>query len=267
VAGTSKLDVTEVDIANLGTYRVNLWSAGQGAPLLFLHGYERHPGGAPFLERLAQTHTVYAPEQPGYGSSGGFEHVQDIFDLVLFYRELIRTLGHERVDVIGHSSGGMLAAELAALSPEQVGSLVLVDPFGLWLDDQPSQDPFGEAGAVRAAKWHDPAAIPDPEPTIFVADPADPHGAILFQAQNLSTATKFLWPIADRGLRRRLPYVRARTLVVNGASDALVPPAYAQEFARLIPDAEVALIAAAGHYPLIEQEDEFITVVSRFLDR
>jgi pimeloyl-ACP methyl ester carboxylesterase len=267
VAGSSKLEVASVNIANIGTYNVNLWSAGQGAPLLFLHGYERHPGGARFLERLAETRTVYAPEQPGYGSSGGFEHIQDIFDLVLFYRELIRVLGHERVDVIGHSSGGMLAAELAALSPEQVGSLVLVDPFGLWLDDQPSQDPFGEAGAVKAAKWHDPAAIPSPEPTIFVPDPADPHGAILFQAQNLATATKFLWPIADRGLRRRLPYVRARTLIVNGASDALVPPAYAEEFARLIPDAEVALIDAAGHYPLIEQEDEFITVVSQFLNR
>jgi pimeloyl-ACP methyl ester carboxylesterase len=265
VADSSKLDVASVAVANLGTFRVNLWTAGSGAPLLFLHGYERHPGGASFLRRLAETRTVYAPEQPGYGSSGGFEYVQDVFDLVLFYRELARSLGTERLDLVGHSSGGMLAAEVAALCPELVGSLVLVDPFGLWLDDQPAQDPFGEAGAVKAAKWHDPAAIPNPEPTIFVPDPADPHGAILFQAQNLATATKFLWPIADRGLRRRLPYVRARTLVVNGASDGLVPPAYAAEFVRLIPGAELAVIANAGHYPLVEQEDEFIAVVNQFL--
>ncbi|GGJ35146.1 alpha/beta fold hydrolase [Streptomyces brasiliensis] len=254
-----------LDIANVGTFDVNLWTAGSGSPVLFLHGYERHPGGAPFLQRLAQFHTVYAPEQPGYGTSTGFEHVQDIFDLVLFYRELVRSLGYERIDVIGHSTGGMVAAELAALSPEIVGELVLVDAFGLWLDDQPAQDPFGAADEVKGAKWHDSAAIPSPEPTIFVPDPDDPHGEIFFQAQNLATATKFMWPIADRGLRRRLPYVRARSLVVNGASDGLVPLAYAKEFVRLIPQCELAVIDDAGHYPFIEQEDEFIATVEKFL--
>jgi pimeloyl-ACP methyl ester carboxylesterase len=107
--------------------------------------------------------------------------------------------------------------------------------------------------------------MPKPEPTIFVPDPTDPHGEIFFQAQNLATATKFMWPIADRGLRRRLPYLRARTLVVAGASDGLVPPAYAAEFVRLIPRAELAVIPNAGHYPLIEQEDQFIAAVGKFL--
>jgi pimeloyl-ACP methyl ester carboxylesterase len=254
-----------LDISNVGTFDVNLWTAGSGAPLLFLHGYERHPGGAPFLQRLARTHSVYAPEQPGYGSSTGFEHVQDVVDLVLFYRELVHSLGVKHIDVIGHSTGGMMAAELAALCPDVVGKLVLVDAFGLWLDDQPAQDPFGAADEVKAAKWHDPAAVPNPEPTIFVPDPSDPHGEIFFQAQNLATATKFMWPIADRGLRRRLPYVRARSLVVNGASDGLVPPAHADEFVRLIPRAELAIIPNAGHYPFIEQEDEFIATVEKFL--
>ncbi|MCW2539343.1 MAG: alpha/beta hydrolase [Frankiales bacterium] len=258
--------MASLDIANVGTFDVNLWTDGTGAPLLFLHGYERHPGGASFLQRLAEQRTVYAPEQPGYGSSTGFEHVQDIPDLILFYRELLRSLGLERIDIIGHSTGGMMAAELAAMSPEAVGKLVLVDPFGLWLDDQPCQDPFGAADAVKAAKWHDVESIPDPEPTIYEHDPADPQGAVFFQAQNLATATKFMWPIADRGLRRRLPYVRAQTLVVNGGSDGLVPTEYAEEFTRLIPNAQLAVIANAGHYPFIEQEDEFLTTVQGFLN-
>src|ERR1700712_4277317 len=99
--------MASLDIANVGTFDVNLWTDGAGAPLLFLHGYERHPGGVSFLRRLAEQRTVYAPEQPGYGSSTGFEHVQDIPDLILFYRELLRSLGLERIDVIGHSTGGM----------------------------------------------------------------------------------------------------------------------------------------------------------------
>jgi pimeloyl-ACP methyl ester carboxylesterase len=254
-----------INIENVGEFDVNLWSEGSGSPLLFLHGYERHPGGASFLKRLAEKHTVYAPEQPGYGSSKGFENIQDIFDLVLFYREFVESLGVDNIDVVGHSTGGMIAGELAALNPRLIGKLVLVDSFGLWLDDDPSQDPFGAADEVLDAKWHDTAAVPNPEPTIFVADPADPHGAIFFEAQNLATATKFMWPIADRGLRRRLPYVDAQTLVVNGASDRLVPVSYAREFVRLVPSAELAVIEAAGHYPMIEQEDAFISVVEKFL--
>ena len=254
-----------LDITNVGTFSVNLWKEGTGSPVLFLHGYERHPGGAPFLQKLAETHTVYAPEQPGYGSSTGFEHIQDLLDVVLFYRELIESWGHDSIDVIGHSSGGMIAGEIAALNPGLIRKLVLVDAFGLWLDDSPSQDPFGAAADVLSAKWHDTAAVPKPEPTFYVADPTDPQGRIFFEARNLATATKFMWPIADRGLRRRLPYVDAPTLVINGASDGLVPVSYAEEFVRLIPTAELSVIDGAAHYPMFEQEDAFVSTVETFL--
>jgi pimeloyl-ACP methyl ester carboxylesterase len=252
-----------IEVKNLGTFDVNVWSAGTGSPVVFLHGYERHPGGASFLQKLAETHTVYAPEQPGYGSSTGFEHIQDIADLALFYRKYIESLGVSKVDLIGHSSGGMVAAEVAALSPHLVNKLVLVDSFGVWLDDEPAQDPFGDAAKVKAAKWF--GEVPKPEPTIFVPDPNDPAAEVFFSAQNLSTATKFLWPIADRGLSRRLPYIEAPTLVINGAADGLVPVSHAREFVRLLPTAELAVIDDAAHYPMIEQEDEFVRTVSDFL--
>jgi pimeloyl-ACP methyl ester carboxylesterase len=242
-----------------------VWSSGRGRPLLFLHGYERHPGGAAFLERLARNHLVFAPEQPGYGTSTGFDEVYDLFDLVLFYRALIRSWGVETIDIVGHSTGGMLAAELGAVAPDVVRRLVLVDAFGLWMDDRPALDPFGRAADVLAATWHDVAAKPDPEPTIFVADPSDPAGAILFEAQNRATATKLMWPIAERGLRRRLQYVTAPTLVIHGASDGLLPVSYAEELAALIANARLTVIAAAGHYPMLEQEDAFVSAVEEFL--
>jgi pimeloyl-ACP methyl ester carboxylesterase len=257
--------MTSLEIPNVGTFTVDTWTAGEGSPVLFLHGYERHPGGASFLQRLSESHHVVAPEQPGYGTSTGFEHIEDIFDLVLFYRSYVESLGLGPVDVIGHSTGGMLAAELAAIAPQLVNKLVLVDAFGLWLDDDPSQDPFGEASAVKAAKWHDVDAIPKPEPTNFVPDPDDQYAAIMFSARNLATATKFMWPIADRGLRRRLPYISAPTLVVNGASDRLVPVSYAEEAVRLIPSAQLAVIDGAAHYPMFEQEDAFVAAVQNFL--
>jgi pimeloyl-ACP methyl ester carboxylesterase len=257
--------MTTLEIPNIGTFDVELWEEGTGSPVLYLHGYERHPGGAGFLKRLAEGHRVLAPEQPGYGRSTGFDKFTDVLDVALYYRELVESWGIDSIDVIGHSLGGMFAAELAVIAPHLVRRLVVVNAYGLWIDDQPTLDPFGPADEVKAAKWH--AGPPEKEPTNFVPDPDDPHAPILFAAQNLGSATKFMWPIADRGLRRRLPLVDAPTLVVHGTSDGLLPVSYAEEFARLVPHAELALIDAAGHYPMVEQEDEFVQVVSSFLDR
>jgi pimeloyl-ACP methyl ester carboxylesterase len=228
-----------VERQTVGQFEINVWSEGTGEPVLFLHGYERHPGSAGFLTRLAESHRVLAPEQPGYGSSTGFEQIRDLTDLTLFYRSLLASWGVEQIHVAGHSMGGMLAAELAVLVPQVVREL--------------------------AAKWHDPDSRPQPEPTIFVPDPDDPDANAMFEAQNRATATKFMWPIAERGLRRRLQYVTAPTLVVHGASDGLLPVAYAEELVQLIGDARLHVIEEAGHYPMIEQEDAFVEVVGAFL--
>jgi pimeloyl-ACP methyl ester carboxylesterase len=249
----------------LGALDIRVWSGGIGAPLLYLHGFEQHPGAASFLTRLSRNHEVRAPEHPGFGESSGFEENYDVIDVALYYRRMIESWKHEPVDVIGHSLGGMFAAELAALSPQVVRRLVLVDAYGLWLDDKPLPDPFALAPRdLESAKWHNPGKAPMPEPSAF--DGGDDVDALaIFRAQNLGTAGKFMWPIPDRGLNRRLQYIKAPTLVVHGEADGLVPIAYAEAFARLIPNARVRSIRNAGHLPMIEAEDEFISTVNDFL--
>jgi pimeloyl-ACP methyl ester carboxylesterase len=248
----------------IGEFQVRVWSAGDGPPLLYLHGFEGHPGDAPFLRRLAERHRVYAPETPGYGASTGFECIDGILGLTLYHRQLVESWGVGAIDVIGHSLGGMFAAEFAAICPQLTRRLVLVDAYGLWLDEVGMPDPFVlSEKELKAAKWANPDGAA--EPSIFVPAPDAPQAAAIERARNLGTATKFLWPIPDRGLRRRLGYISAPTLVIHGASDGLIPPAYADEFARLIPNARVATIDGAGHLPMVEQEDAFIRVVEDFL--
>ena len=237
---------------------------GSGSPLLYLHGFEGHPGEAQFLKELAANHRVVAPELIGYGQSKGFEHIEEVLDMVLALRQLAEQLGGE-VDVVGHSLGGMFAAELAAIAPQVVHRLVLVSPFGLWLEDQPIPDPFVlNADQLREITWHDPASA------TTARQPANGHDQItatLSRTGDLAVAGKFLWPIPDRGLRKRLPLVRAETLVLNGASDQLITPAYGEAFADVIDGAAATTIANAGHYPMLEQPGEFVQQVEGFLGR
>ena len=210
-----------------------------------------------------KTHEVLAPEHPGYGSSTGFEHLHDIHDLILYYRTLVESWGKGPVDVIGHSLGGMFAAELAVLAPQLVRKLVLVAPYGLWIDDQPLPDPFVLMPPVLAkAKWFDPAQAANETSAYDAAEGDSPAN---YRTINLSTASKFMWPIPDRGLSRRLPYVSAPTLVIHGESDGLVPAAYEKAWTEALPKAQTARIAKAGHMLMVEAEDAFVTVVNDFL--
>jgi pimeloyl-ACP methyl ester carboxylesterase len=231
--------------------------------LLYVHGYERHPGEAPFLSRLAGDREVLAPELPGYGESQGVDHLTDVHDVALLLRDIVEGHGYEHVDVVGHSLGGMLAAEFAVVAPDLVRSLVLVGSYGLWLDEHPMADPFVLTPEQLAdAKWHDPTRAAE-ETAIEVAETALEKA--IERTRNIGTATKFMWPIPDRGLSRRLRYLQARTLVVHGEDDGLVPTEHARELARLIPNAELELVAEAGHVPMFECEDEFVALVQKFL--
>jgi pimeloyl-ACP methyl ester carboxylesterase len=128
-----------------GMFRTRVLTGGRGWPLLWLHGGQGLSGWEPQLAALAKHFTVYAPVQPGFawegaGESSGVEYLEDLWDLTLFYCDLLDALVLDSPFVVGHSYGGMLAAELAAMAPDRVGKLVLVSALGLWRPDAPIQE-------------------------------------------------------------------------------------------------------------------------------
>ena len=247
----------------IGAFDVRVWTGGQGAPLLYLHGFEQHPGDAPFLDRLAARREVIAPEHPGYASSTGGDRLRDIHDLALYYRSFVGHWDRGPVDIVGHGLGGMFAAELAIVAPHLTRRVVLAAPYGLWCDRQPLADPFVlKPDALAKAKWHDPARAGE-ETSGF--DPTAGDSAATVRTLNLTAAARFLWPIPDKGLARRLPYLTAPTLVILGESDGLVPPTYDRVWADALPGVATNRIAGAGHLPMIEAADAFDTLVNDFL--
>ena len=196
---------------------------------------------------------MIAPEHPGAGTSQGLEHVEELLDLVLYYNTLLDAFGVERATVVGHSFGGMVAAELASTSPHRVDKLVLIAPLGLWRDDHPVPDfsgvPPRPLPGLLFADPSGPAAAMLPAP-----DPTDPE-SLFRAAQTVASILQFVWPLPDKGLSKRLYRLSAPTLLVWGAQDAMVHPAYADDFAALIADARIELIDGAGHLPQLEQPE------------
>src|SRR5207248_7603624 len=124
--------------------RIRLLESGptDGPPLVFLHGVMGLLDDMRFLDLLGQRHRVFAPELPGYGGSAGEELLEDMLDFALHGWDVLDALKLERPVVTGHSLGGMIAAEMACLAPNALDKLVLIDPFGVWLDEQPIPDLF-----------------------------------------------------------------------------------------------------------------------------
>jgi pimeloyl-ACP methyl ester carboxylesterase len=89
--------------------------------------------------------------------------------------------------------------------------------------------------------------------------------AFLLRSQHLATAGKFLWPIPDKGLKKRIHRIKAPTHIVWGQSDGLVSAVYAQEFQKRSPGAEVTILPRCAHLPMYEDIQGFVSAVTGFL--
>jgi pimeloyl-ACP methyl ester carboxylesterase len=236
--------------------------AGQGPTVVWLHGPHGVRKSDPVIAELAKRYTVIAPVAPGFNDIEEIDDIRDVHDLALHYDDILDALALDGVSLIGHSFGGMIAAELAAHVPSRVRRLVLISPFGLWRDDKPVADLFARPYmAIDTILWkdHEPSG-PMADPANFPNDPVEKTIGIV---QAMTTVAKFIWPIPDKGLRRRLHRVKADTLVIFGGKDEFVPAIYADEFANAIPQARKAVIADAAHMVPYEKTAEVMTLIER----
>ena len=261
----SALEWSRVDTAKGTSIRV--MSGGQGDDVVFVHGAGGLVGHDDFLGRLASSYRVHAPELPGYGESIGEELLEDMLDFTLHGWDVVDALGLERPHLVGHSMGGMIAAEMACVSPERVRSLSLVAPAGMWLDEHPIPDIFGVLPFdLPGLLFHDPAS--GAAALTGGVDFSDMDALVAFfieNARRLGTAGKMLFPIPNRRLSKRVYRLSAPTALVWGESDRLIPLVYAERWQELIPQATLATVAEAGHMALIERPDEVAAAIEKVL--
>lgn len=262
--GDSPVEKKTVSVRG-GMFETEYMQGGSGAPLVFLHGTAGSMS-LPVLDTLAQSFTVYAPTHPGWNERAeDLDHLDDVIDMGLYYQDFFDALGIKKPLLVGHSLGGMFAAETAALCSPCISRLVLIAPVGLWRDDTPIPDIFTMGpGAMAPLVWHD---LEHPVAKAMMTPPETQEQtaqAMLGRAQSLAATGKFIWPIPDKGLKKRIHRINVPTLLVWGESDKLVPPVYGTEFQQRIAGSKLVTIPNASHMVLVEQADRVADEIRRF---
>ena len=246
-----------MDLKTVQTHHVPVryLEGGSGPALVFLHGAGGVTADDPLLAELAKTHHVYAPLVPGYGDSEECPEIRDMLDFTLHTWDVVAALGLTDPVLVGHSMGGMIAAEMAAIQPHDVSRLALICPAGLWDDEHPIADLFATLPfEMPALLFHDAVAgAAMLTAGRNVTDPNFLQTYLVNNARQLGMAGRILFPIPERGLQQRMYRITAKTVIVWGDSDRLIPPVYAHGFKKGIAGASLVSIPEAGHMVTLEK--------------
>jgi pimeloyl-ACP methyl ester carboxylesterase len=258
--------------------RTRYWDVGgEGRScVLLLHGigcsvleWDRN------VEALAAHHRVIAVDLMGFGLSAkpadADYTLKGHADFVLSFMD---ALGIQRAHIAGNSLGGRLALSCAAMAPQRVASLLLVDPagmdrFGTLFDFRVATLPLMGELLTRASPiglrmlWRKAFFKPDAFVTQELVNTkvtlaAQPGAQVAF----LKTLRHFLDLKGFRSegvseLHAALPHMLAPTLVLWGRQDRFVPAAHAEVLRKMMKNIEIQIWDACGHTPQIENAPRF----------
>jgi pimeloyl-ACP methyl ester carboxylesterase len=254
---------------------------GDPAPLVLLHGTAASLHTWEGWSAALRGHKrVITFDLPGFGLTGPFagQYPRDDYradTLARFTLDVLDALHVARFDIGGNSLGGEVAWRVAALAPQRVDRLVLVDATGYAFE--PERVPLGlRIGRLpvfnRVAESLTPRPVIEASLKDVYADPrrvttalVDRYYELLLREGNRRALNLRLRQIDTDLAPGRIQAVRAPTLILWGAQDHLVPPANAQHFQRDIPGSQLVMLPGLGHVPQEEGPQESVLPLFTFL--
>lgn len=268
--------------------RIHCLMAGQtGAPVLLLHGGGYDSASlsyGPSIGPVSQSHTVFAPDWPGYGQSDkpNTRYTTEYYET--FLGHLMDALGLEKASLVGISMGGAISLGFSLHSPERVEKLVLVDSHGLGKEVPGRVMSYAVvrlpllnrlvwtlmSRSRRMVGWslrtvfHDPRTVTRSlvEEDIQAAKKTDSGKAWRSWQRSEIGLGGYRTNFVDELHTLAMP-----TLILHGEEDRYVPVSWARRAHALIEDSELHIFPQCGHWLTREKPTEFNRAVLEFLAR
>jgi pimeloyl-ACP methyl ester carboxylesterase len=243
---------------------------GAGETVVLLYGYGGVPSRSDFADQLARTRRVVTISLPGQqGSDRGHDDLHTPLDWITTTLDAIEQSVGEGVgvDLVAQSVAGMIGAEIAVMAPAWLRSLTLIGPLGMYDAAVPPRNLYAEAPFNRVKLM---TTRPEAHSATYGA-PAGSDAAAKLEHDIIANRAdeamvRLMWPFGDIGLKRRLHRIRVPVMLLWGAEDALVPPAYAQQFAaRMSGPVRSETVAQAGHLATLDAAEACAALVLSFL--
>lgn len=257
------------DQITAGSINTAYLSAGEGLPIIFLHGAG---AGAvtwyPSIGAISKNYHVIAPDIVGYGESDKPGAPYDRAYFSTWLNAFLSALNISKAHVVGLSQGGAIALQFALDNPEMIDKLVLVDAGGLgaqpsfasflgmlWLNTFPS---------VLANRFYSRFILfnpnnRDPNHGQYSVEVIKGKGGKNAFQQGRGAAVSTI----SKDLLRQ---IENDTLIIWGENDQLFAIEHGEAAAKLMPNARLCRIPCAGHLPLMDQPELFNAILLEFLN-
>ena len=258
--------------------KVAVIERGEGAPLVYLHGFADVHGAAadfqPFHVKLATGARVIAPAHPGCAGSDELVDGHGVDDVLFHYLETFDALGLDRFDLVGHCVGGWFAAEFAVRHPDRVKTLSLIDACGLFIRGEPIGDVFMHAQPERGVDYKTLRRLlflnadQTIAQTLFPDHRADLETEVRrYQMLRFGSFVGFRPPYFYNGsLQRRLYRAAMPSVVIWGADDHMVSLAHGRTYAQALPKCSgLVSIEEAGHAAVLESPERAAAAILELL--
>jgi pimeloyl-ACP methyl ester carboxylesterase len=255
-----------------GTYHVE--SAGDGTPVLFIHGGTASAREWRLVLPLLAGHAeCVAMDRLGCGESDRSARGYDRATITDGFFALADALGWDTFAVVGQSFGGFWALSMAFARPERLSGLVVVNGAGGPMSEDEQAQWQARSAARRQATPADPASPAAIEAVMneIFADPSRVPGSfredLRFQAVRADRGQLEALSTESRNLASA-PYASLRmpTLVIWGEADRMIPVERGRRLAEAVPGARFVGLPGVGHTCQVEAPAEFAAALAPFLD-